>query len=347
MAKLKTKNVFIDTEVFDAANLNFESATFKELVRLVQGGFVKVFMTSITKAEVKAHIREQIRNAGFGLKRFRKDKRILRNVSACESLFKDFDEEAAVKEIEQKFETFIVDADVTVLDLRHNDADAIFESYFRMKPPFGDGKKKYEFPDAFAQEALTKWCERNNSEMYVVSADSDWQSTDKRLIPLRMLKEFIDAAVTDQAKELSEVVMSLYEKHLDKVKEAITEAFQNSGFYTDDVDGDVNEVKVTHLDVNDPQLIEVEEGLATISVSVNLDYEADVSYEDDDEGIWDGEDHRWFYRPTKHVEVEESENFEAELEVQFDMDTDVFDVACSSFGKDFSVTVLPSDYELK
>jgi hypothetical protein len=36
VAKLKTKNVFIDTEVIDAGNLNFDPTAFKELVRLVE-----------------------------------------------------------------------------------------------------------------------------------------------------------------------------------------------------------------------------------------------------------------------------------------------------------------------
>jgi hypothetical protein len=52
MAKLKTKNVFIDTGVFDAANLNFESTAFKELVRLVEAEFVRVFLTTVTPASV-------------------------------------------------------------------------------------------------------------------------------------------------------------------------------------------------------------------------------------------------------------------------------------------------------
>ncbi len=59
MAKLKTKNVFIDTEVFDAANLNFESTAFKELVRLAQADFVKVLLTAVTEAEVQALIKRE------------------------------------------------------------------------------------------------------------------------------------------------------------------------------------------------------------------------------------------------------------------------------------------------
>src|SRR5216684_1155888 len=150
MAKLKTKNVFIDTEAFDAANLNFESTAFKELVRLAQADFVKVLLTAVTETEVQAHITEKIHEAAQGIKRFRKEQRMLRNVAACDSFFEDFDEKAAVEEVQKKFKKFLGDANVKVLSLENADAGAIFKDYFDMKPPFGEGKKKHEFPDAFA-----------------------------------------------------------------------------------------------------------------------------------------------------------------------------------------------------
>jgi hypothetical protein len=57
--------------------------------------------------------------------------------------------------------------------------------------------------------------------------------------------------------------------------------------------------------------------------------------------IWDGEDHVWSYRPTSYVQAEESEQFEAELEIQYDLDKeDVFEVSCT-IEKTFRVTVSP------
>lgn len=185
--------------------------------------------------------------------------------------------------------------------------------------------------------------------MYVVSADPDWQALkgSKYLIPVEKLSEFIDRAVKDEADEPTKRVLRLYHLHLAKIETAIKEAFAESGFYTDDVDGDVNEVTVKQLKLDDPQILEVDEESATVSVFVDLEYEADVTYEDDNEGIWDSEDHVWAYRPTKNVEVEESEDFEAELYIDFDpKNDDVFDVTCN-IDKDFRVTVLPTPYELK
>jgi len=63
MANLETQNVFIDTESFDASNLNFEATVFKELVRLAQGGQVRVFLTAVTEPEIRAHIAQRIHQA--------------------------------------------------------------------------------------------------------------------------------------------------------------------------------------------------------------------------------------------------------------------------------------------
>jgi len=350
MGHLDTINVFIDTEFFDASNLNFESTVFKELVRLARSGRVKVFLTTVTKSEVLAHIPRDIHEAFLALERFRSKGRMLKNVLAFNPVFASFDEDKAVDEVSKKFEQFLLDAAVTILDVMKVDAEAVFKDYFQKKPPFGQEKKKNEFPDAFAQHTLTRWCEDNGSKMYVVGADPDWQmlqQCSKWLIPIVKLQEFISFAVEDEAEELTKKVLRLYWHFLPKIEERIKQAFCESGFYTDDVDGDVQEVTVTRIALGDPQILEVDEESATVSVSVDLDYDADVSYEDDNEGIWDSEDHTWFYRPTKYQEVKESANFEVELLIQFDPNNEIsFEVSCS-IDKDFRVTVLPTDYELK
>jgi len=92
------------------------------------------------------------------------------------------------------------------------------------------------------------------------------------------LQEFIDAGVKDQSEDLSERVLGLYKKNINKVEAAVKAAFEDSGFYTDDVDGDVNGVKIIRPELDDPLVLEVDEGTATISVSAVLDYEADVSF---------------------------------------------------------------------
>lgn len=349
MENLKTRNVFLDTEVFEAFNFNFDSKGLSELVRLAQADFVKVFLTTITVGEVHAHIVEKINEASSKLKKFRNEEgRIFQNLSSYKGILAKVDKQKQIDEMKAQFQGFLKNAKVTVIDARSVDPESVFGDYFGLKPPFGEGRKKEEFPDAFAQHALTSWCEKNRYDMYVISANKDWHGPKKGLIPLVKLEEFLDAAVKDEAgEELATKVLSIYAKHLDKVEKAIVNAFQDSEFYPSDVDGDVDEVRVKSVKIDQPFVLEVDQTLATISVDVEVKYIADVSYLNDDEGIWDSEDHMWSYRPTAYAEAEESEHFEAELEVQYDLHSeDSFDVSCT-INETFGVTVLPTDYELK
>jgi hypothetical protein len=348
MAHLKTKNVFLDTEVIEAANFNFQAAALKELVRLAQANFVKVFLTTITVGEVHAHIERKINEAASKLKRFRGEEgRILQNVAQYEAILQKMDKPTCIEEVKNRFQTFLTNAKVTILDMKSVDVEKVFSDYFGHKPPFGEGRRKEEFPDAFAQETLSIWCEQNHCDMYVISANTDWHAPNAHLIPLVKLQEFIDSALKDQVAELATNVERLYAKHSDRVERAIAEAFKDSEFFTSDVDGDVDEVKIDRLKIDDPFVLEVEEGSATVSVEVEVEYTASVSYLNDDEGIWDGEDHAWSYRPTAYTEAEETEKFEAELEIHYDpSDDDSFDVSCS-IDRTFGVTVMPTDYELK
>lgn len=349
MANLQTKNVFIDTEVFEAHNFNFSSKSLTELVRLAKAGLVSVFLTSITLGEVHAHIAEQINEATGKLKKFRNEEgRILQNLTGYEVLSAKVDRQQCAEEIKAKFAEFMKNTKATVIELGSINPENVFHDYFHLRSPFGEGRKKEEFPDAFAQHALVKWCEDNKSLMYVVSANKDWHELEKPLIPLKKIDEFLDAAVKDEAgEELATRIMDLYGKHLDKVQRAVVDAFESSEFYVSDVDGDVDDVKINAIKIDQPNVLEVESGTATISVDVEVTYSADVSYLNDDEGIWDGEDHVWAYRPTVYTEAEEREHFEAELEVQYDLnDEHFFDVSCT-IDKTFKVTVIPTDYELK
>lgn len=53
----------------------------------------------------------------------------------------------------------------------------IFRRYFSCQPPFSaSGKKKEEFPDAFAMFGIICWARTHDAKVLVVSADPDWKA---------------------------------------------------------------------------------------------------------------------------------------------------------------------------
>jgi hypothetical protein len=57
--KAETPNVFLDTEVFDQHEYDLSSPYFKRLIRLVNSGAVKLFLTTVTVGEIQDHIDER------------------------------------------------------------------------------------------------------------------------------------------------------------------------------------------------------------------------------------------------------------------------------------------------
>lgn len=345
MANLKTRNVFLDTEVFEAFNFDFQSTAFQELSRLARVDFVSIFLTTITIGEIRTHMAEKVRQATNILKAFRnREGRILQKVSKYSQLFQKPDRQECISEVLAGLNEFLDDAQVTVIDTTPVDAEAVFGDYFALRKPFGEGRNKSEFPDAFAQHALMKWCEKNGSKMYVISANQDWQGVTDRLIPLTKLEEFIDAAVKDHAEHLPEVVLSLLRRHKDKVLRAIGDEFSTATFYTDDVEGDVDGIGIHNIDIGKALILEITNASAKISLEVKIDYTADVSYLNPDYGR---EERMWTYRPRRQTEADGAEQFDAEIHAQYDQaNEDYFEVSCE-IDRAFGVTVLPLDYEAK
>jgi hypothetical protein len=261
-----------------------------------------------------------------------------------------------VDEIKKRFSGWLAKAKVRVLDIDQVRPEAVFKRYFNRDQPFGDDKKKYEFPDAFAQETLRHWCVKHRTQMYVVSGDPDWLSlgeNEGHLIAVSKLQEVIDLALKDEQATLSEITLELFNQNLDLIKENIISEFSNSSFYLEDEEGEVEEVRVQNLELGLPFVVELSEHLkqreAVIIISGDFRYEADVEYEDQDSGIWDSEDKRWVFREMKSETVEEEEHgIDAQITLTYDpKHLEDCDIDVELLTTDFGITVQPTDRELK
>src|SRR5436305_3347478 len=150
---MKVPHVFIDTNVFIGHNYDYNSTAFKQLVSLVQSENIFVYLTTVTLREIEAHIEADVRKAHEAFNGFRNkpDLRILRNVAdyPLHGIFNGFDVEQAKDVLLGQFRQFLRRVRAHILEVADVSIDEIFEKYFTRMPPFGDEKKKYEFPDVF------------------------------------------------------------------------------------------------------------------------------------------------------------------------------------------------------
>jgi hypothetical protein len=321
---LETRNVFVDTSTFIEQNYSFHGAVFQNLLRLCANGQAKVFVTDITYREVIAHIEEDIAKACQACARLQRDARILRNLPhpPFVGLFERIDPNSTTAELILQFKAFLERISTETLSTSSVSIESVFDKYFLRKPPFGEGKKKDEFPDAFSLQALENWCEAREELMYVVSADGDMPkhcAGSKNLLHLQKLAEFINV-VEFHDEVLAPSVDRLLEANAAAIEDAITNEFVNQGFWIEDQDGDVNGVDVKHLECLDRLVLEIDKNSAVVQVDTSITFEADIIYDDLDTASYDSEDKVLIPWQQINKVVEQTETVIATVYIKHDVE---------------------------
>lgn len=321
---MQTRNVFIDTSIFIGLNYNYRSPVFKNLARLARDERANVFIIDITIREIEAHIDEDISKSLQASSKFKNAARILRNIDKPETnaLFLDIDERSAKILLKTQLQEFLREAKATILPTSDVSIESVFDRYFDMQPPFGEGKKKHEFPDAFVVEALENLCMHNNDLMYIVSTDQDMQSCcdpSASLIAINKLAEFIDI-VEFHDDVLAPSIYTLIDNNIAAIKAAISDSFEYKGFWIEDQEGDVNSVSIDDISITDTLILDVDNESAIVQLDVITVFSADLSYDDYETAIYDHEDKIAMPWRTIETSVQRTIEYSATISVQHNID---------------------------
>ena len=179
LAEGKLTAISIDTGLFDEKRLQLNSKTLRAFTILKEGPFDFILSGTVAR-EVLAHLKNAAvvslncarKGIGKALRTFDTHEPqgawLLEKITHGKTC-----EEAANACLDQ----YIADTGCELLDdTILIDTETLFESYFEGKPPFGPGKKKFEFPDALALFALERKAVDRGAGIMVVSKDGDWGS---------------------------------------------------------------------------------------------------------------------------------------------------------------------------
>ncbi|OWK34906.1 PIN domain-containing protein [Fimbriiglobus ruber] len=289
-----TPNVFLDTEVFDAHHLDFDSPNIERLARFAANGTVCLLLTTVTKREVLDHLEKQAAETFRTLKDFRKHSRVMRKVLPGETMdaLDAAKREAMAETLVARFEEFLSITSATVLPVDGVPAEAVLTKYFEKQPPFGEGKKKCEFPDAFAFCALQAWSEQNgDKEVYVVSNDGDWKKAcagHPRLIHVERLDELLQLYADSV---LVTALLEALEANSEEVSNEIKVQVGEVGVYPGSnlIDGEVDDPNGKHVDIENTRIVEAKDGTASASVRCTLTIEAYVQADDPNSAVYDSD----------------------------------------------------------
>ena len=306
--------LFIDSEVWDRAGLNFNSPEIRVLVELVTQGRFRLLSTSITQREVTEHVKLAGSDVKQKLEHLRKALRPFQSADTplCGVVDNAISQDWSQLLVDQ-FSGRMDDLGVEIIDCSDVSIDVILNRYFDKEPPFGLGKKKDEFPDAIASEALEQWATSENCEVCVVTADEDWR---KRCEASTRLRHFDSLKVafdhfTDE--KLSEAISKGLKENVDKIKAEVARKLQDRGTTLVDLNGDVEDLKLASLNLVEVHLSLIDGHRFVALVDCDIEAQAHASYDDPGSFFWDSEDRRAYHgQKTGHATAAFSDTIEIE-----------------------------------
>jgi hypothetical protein len=346
--------VFVDASIFIGAGFNMESRDLRMLEALVENETLSIVTTDIVTREVHSHITKDMKVAKAAHERFRKDSRVLTAVDTSRGLREQFDEAKVEKAVHDAFDDFLKRTQAVIITVDKLEVSLVLEAYFAHTPPFGDGEKRKEFPDALSIAALRQWCSAKKiKELAFVTGDSlllQAAESIENVETFEALRSLFDE-VYDDAR--TDFVKRQLIKRKKEIAKRITEQFSDRGFYVSDhFEGEVTEVTVTDVDLSDDEdlydIVDLDEDSATVSVFVDVEYRAELTYGDENLASYDSEDKTVTFWGNIEESVKRTENVEVQIEVSLDgIDADAFDIEDVSMGLDTVFIETDADLEWK
>jgi hypothetical protein len=348
--------VALDTQIFDSYNFNYKSQVFQTLIKLVQQEKVKILLTSITLHEIRAHITEGAELASKAIEQAVKDLRTKRfnpqgdikriKIAANSDSLYEFKKavqalapnfEQINRELQEQLEKFLTEIDFEMIEVDRVSVTQVFEKYFSSSPPFGVGKKKYEFPDAFVLLTLQQEAEDRNRIIYLVSGDSDWKnfcSSSEDLSLVEKLDELLEIIIRETDSDEVDVCYGLFDDKQDEIKGFIEDQFSNLDFSIDlsgssliEWGSEEVEVEVNSIDIINYSLVNIDDSdedqpSVIFEVVAEVNYNAKISYESLEFAIYDREDDKYYGGETINTVLTESIKLSVEVTLILSRDKD-------------------------
>lgn len=306
---LETKNLFIDTQYFVKSNYNFESISFLSLKELCQKEELRYLMTSVVEREVENKIALSIKEALGSLQSFKRKAHILSTIAdpSLSSLFTDVREEDVYGKANEVFHSFNAECKYEYVEADQIDPEKLLALYFEKKAPFGDGKKKSEFPDAISLLSLETYLE-DNEKLYVISDDKDLKTYcegSERLITVDSLEKLLDI-YNLHTNARTEKIKQFIESKTDEIKAQVSEYVSGSDVYNSSTweDAEVDSFSVSEVGDFEINVVHVSDEECQLTLDLTIELDVTVTGPDFSNGVYDKEDgHFYSFGSTTREEV--------------------------------------------
>lgn len=175
--RLATKNIFLDTNIYDENNF-FHSSNIQSLFYYSRIGVINLYMTTISKMELVERMKKRVSEAKEEHNKLVNSvnrSRVLKNLKAYENLEKSqITVDSSIRELSTKLNVIIKSSNINVVSAENVRIEKIFKLYYSKQPPFSQKGKNFEFADAFILESIDSWCSVNKRKMIFVTKDMNF-----------------------------------------------------------------------------------------------------------------------------------------------------------------------------
>lgn len=329
--EIETHLIFLDSSIFIKENF-FAGNKLKAFLNYKQESKIELITTEITKNECISNLGEFLATSNTifnkALKEINNKAKAFKNIDSLSPIFNlqnsfNFDEEKKV--LEEKFTKLISDY-FKEINIDSKKTIKVVDDYFKQNAPFKDGKKKHEFPDAIVLNSLDSWCQKKKKKIYVVADDDDMNSYESEfLIPIKEYDKLLDQiSFTFSDENITQKIEDIIEDNridiISIIEQNFIGNFPSDGF--DNSQGfeyEINSIERTESYIEEYSVLQIFDNIATVELSVPMEYDLDVSYDDTNTGWYDKEDDRWY--GVEHVNREISGNctLTVIVEIEFEL----------------------------
>lgn len=275
------KAAFLDTNVFAGQQYNYASAVLTSFIPVAKQAELKILLPDPTSLEVARQIKERAADALKVLEDARRKAPFL----AKWKHFPPKQTSLAHWEVEQvaqnEWREFLQQFQVERLGYDGVSIPKVMAWYDSIRAPFGEGKKRKEFPDAFAIEIVSLYAEKHEICVAVVSDDQDIKRACEHypsLLYFQSLAQLTELLLVGEMK--LESLRETLDDGLELLEDAIYEKISSFGTYIYDERYEEEENSVGSPQITETRIIGFGNNECTVVFNADFDSEHKIKWEE-------------------------------------------------------------------
>lgn len=279
---MKPSALFLDTSILVGQGYNFSSVVLSTFLPLAKTNGMQLLLPDITEREIKRHLIALTHETVTNLTEIRRKAPFLEKWEHFPDLRAPSYDWKAKHIALEAWDNFLKQFHVVRLGYEGINLAQIMDWYDRSAPPFGEGKKRKEFPDAFALASLIAYAEQHtNACIAIISLDDDFKTACERypfLLHFKGLPRLTELLLRDDT-DIGKTHETI-NRNIELLVEQIDQCAPGFDFYVRDDQFRVSQSKYSGCSIEDFQIIGIGDHECTLTFEATIEVQHELSWVD-------------------------------------------------------------------